>query len=556
MLLPNTTNPDAASRRAPRAGARAAAAWLAVAALAAGPSASAQTAAVLEGDPVVGVGNVTRIDNLAVNDVGSWKVEADTDNADTEADSVVLADGALELREGQTLPSPTGATLGSFDTINLNGPGNSGWNFFLDGTSGGGDDTGVYWNTTLLIQEGDVSTASPLTVGTPYLGFFECKLNDAEQILLMASIDDPAIASTTDRLLVKLVTDGAGNLVGETVVQLEGAPLAGQLVTDLETNPHAFDFNQLGQSMYIADLDGPAATNAAVAIDGLVVAQKGMPSPVAGRNWSSFSTGKVDLDDSAGYVILGLLDGDTASNTLIEVSGAKLVQEGDALFSDADFHFTSFGSGPVQIGDNGNVLWYGDWDDADTDVDTGLFLNDLLVVQEGVTTIGGLVVDNLRGIQDGYGLSPDGEWVIFEAELAGGSEGAFLIDVGPWVSLGFSKPGTDGKAPQLRGVGSLVDGSPIDVDITNGLPAGVASLVVGFSTLFAPVEGGTLVPDPTPPLGVIVPLTTGPAGRIVLNGTWPTGLPSGIELYLQYWVTDVAGPFGWSASNAVQANLP
>jgi hypothetical protein len=186
-------------------------------------------------------------------------------------------------------------------------------------------------------------------------------------------------------------------------------------------------------------------------------------------------------------------------------------------------------------------------------VDTGLFLNDLLVVQEGVTTIGGLVVDNLRGIQDGYGLSPDGEWVIFEAELAGGSEGAFLIDVGPWVSLGFSKPGTDGKAPQLRGVGSLVDGSPIDVDITNGLPAGVASLVVGFSTLFAPVEGGTLVPD----LDLILAgLPLDASGELHLSSTWPSGVPADFPFYLQVWVMDPGAGFGWSVSNAVRAITP
>ncbi|MCH7701211.1 MAG: hypothetical protein IID37_05955, partial [Planctomycetes bacterium] len=89
--------------------------------------------------------------------------------------------------------------------------------------------------------------------------------------------------------------------------------------------------------------------------------------------------------------------------------------------------FTSFGSGPLEISDSGDVLWYGDWDDANTDIDTGLFLNDELLVQEGTTEIDFLFVDTLRGVEDGYHMSNNGHYIIFEAILEDGSEGAFLI---------------------------------------------------------------------------------------------------------------------------------
>ena len=97
---------------------------------------------MLEGDAVPGVGAITRIDNLAVNDLGEWLVEADTDNADTDADQVVIRDGSLYLREGDALADPAGATINTFDSINLNNQGHSGWNFFLSGTAGSGDDSG------------------------------------------------------------------------------------------------------------------------------------------------------------------------------------------------------------------------------------------------------------------------------------------------------------------------------------------------------------------------------------------------------------------------------
>ena len=53
-------------------------------------SAQTMTVVVLEGDVVAGLGAVTRIDNLDVNDAGEWLVEIDTDIADTNTDGFVI----------------------------------------------------------------------------------------------------------------------------------------------------------------------------------------------------------------------------------------------------------------------------------------------------------------------------------------------------------------------------------------------------------------------------------------------------------------------------------
>jgi hypothetical protein len=127
------------------------------------------------------------------------------------------------------------------------------------------------------------------------------------------------------------------------------------------------------------------ATDHAIYRDGLLLAQEGSASPVVGRNWSSLSLSKVALNNCGETVFSGSLDGDSASNSLVVKNGTKFVQEGDSMADIAPFTLTSFGSGPVHLGENGNVLWYGDWNDPDTSRDTGLFLNDQLVVQEGVT---------------------------------------------------------------------------------------------------------------------------------------------------------------------------
>lgn len=88
---------------------------------------------IKDGDPIAGVGNVTLVNTVAVNDQGSILVECDTDNANTNIDEAVVKDGVLFLREGQALALPAGASIGSFDDLGLNVNGNSGWNFFLDG---------------------------------------------------------------------------------------------------------------------------------------------------------------------------------------------------------------------------------------------------------------------------------------------------------------------------------------------------------------------------------------------------------------------------------------
>jgi hypothetical protein len=398
---------------------------------------------VQEGDTVTGVGLITSVSNLAINSNGSWIVEADTDNVDTDADGVILENGALLFREGQALSLPVGALLDSFDSISLNAGENASYNFFLDGTTGTSDDSGVYFNANLLIQESNISTATAFTPGTPYIGFFETKINASNDILVVASIDDPNITSTVDRALVVLTVDGSGNLASETVFIKEEDIPPGQteFLADVETNPHQFAFNDNGDIMYIADLNGDTAVDGVVYVNSTIVGQEGSASPVIGRNWSILGSGEVDLNNSGEYVISGSLDGDAASTLLIEKSGAKFMQEGDSPAPIAPFLLTPFGSGPVLISDSGDVVWFGDWDDPDTDVDTGLFLNDRLLIQEGVTEIGGVVVGDLRGIQDGYALSRDGRWLLFEALLLDGTEGAYLMALCDEASIVSDNPG-------------------------------------------------------------------------------------------------------------------
>lgn len=392
------------------------------------------TAVAREGDPVPGAGSVTRIDNVAVNDAGQWIVEADTDFANADQDQVLINNAGLLLREDDPLPEPLGARLDSFDSINLNAAGNSGWNFFLRGTGGAFDDSGIYFNTTLVIQESDFSTAPEFSPNTPYLGFFDAKMNDANQIMMVATVDDTNVPTTVDQAIVRLELDPSGALLSEAVVAKEGDVLPGQVeaVELFETGPHGSASNAPGDVLYIANLTGNTATDGAIYLNHVLIAQEGSPSPVPGRNYELLLGRGLDLGDSGDHVFKANLDGAVTDDDVIIVDGAVFKQEGESFPAIAPFLLENFGlaAGPVAIDDNGNVAWYGDWNDPDLDRDSGLFVGEELVVQEGVTMVGGVILDTIANGQDAFALSDNGRWLIFEGTLLGGIDGAFLVELG------------------------------------------------------------------------------------------------------------------------------
>jgi hypothetical protein len=420
------------------------------------------TVLVLEGDTVTGVGNVTRIDNLAVNNNGDWLVEADTDHANTDLDTVLLLNGVLHLREGDSLSDPPLSNINSFDSINLNINQDSGWNFFLSGPPSNAD-SGIYFNTTLVIQESDISTAPEFESGTVYLGFFDAKMNDFNKMITVASVDQPTNPDTVERALVLIVVDNTGKLISESALIIEDDILPGQTeaVAELGTGPHQSALNQNDKVLIFVDLAGSTATDGVIYLDDSIVAQEGDPSPVAGRNYEILSSRGMDLNNFEEVAYKANLDGDASSDEMIVRDGTELIREGQSLPAIAPNKFTSFGigSGPIQIDDNRNVLWYGDWDDPNTDIDTGLFLNETLLVQEGVTKINGLIVDTIYSGSDGFTMSENGRYIAFEATLEDTSEGAFMIEIQePYpVPDGHKVPGTQMTASK---------NGPIDIDVT------------------------------------------------------------------------------------------
>ena len=496
---------------------------------------------VKEGDDVSGVGLVTSIDNVAVNDLGTWLVELDTNNADTTVDGLVLRDGALFLRQGDALLAPAGATISSFDAINLDNQGHSAVNLFLVNPGAPAKDSGIYYDADLQILEGDFSIASGFSASTPYTGWFEAKPSDSGAYVMISSVDDPLIASTTDRAIVLgMRAPGGAGLGGEVVVWKEGDVLPGQteFAADFGTGPHSFAINAGNQVLFVVDLNGDTAVDGAIYLGATLLAQEGSPSPIAGRNWLSLTSAVVDVNDAGDYVHTGSLDGDAASNLLLAKNGQKLFQEGDSLPAIAPFKLTGFGTAPVAIDRDGNVVWFGDWDDTDLTKDTGLFWNDQLIVQEGVTTVGGVLLQSLAGVQDAFALSDDGRFLVFEGTLVGGINAAFLLTPAGKVT---AIPGCAGNAGTLAlgsGTPSIGSAFALALDQAQANPSLALVAIAG-----APAPG-------FPPCGFVVPgmgevlVAIAPAPFLQGAGLWtgtavsaPFGLPANVALIgMQFWM--------------------
>jgi hypothetical protein len=382
------------------------------------------TTTKLEGDAITGIGNLARLDNLEVNNAGTVWSEWDTDIADTTADSIVLRDDAVVFQEGQSTSMPAGFTLGSFDSIRANNNGDVVYNLFFDPFTVGVD-SGLFFNETLVMQEGDPVAA--LSPGTVQLGFFDVRINDANQVLVMGTVDDPNIPSAVDQALIRYDLDAAGTILGSTVIAVEGDLTSfGATITTIENSSQELALNDSGSVIWAGDTDAPSSVDGFIAIDSLVIAIEGSASPIEGRNWQLLSSPEVDLNNNGDHVHSGQLTGDSASSRLLVKNGEKFRQTGDEPPGFPGFSLTSFGTGPLLINDRGEVLWYGDWDDPNTSIDSGLFLDDTLLLREG-DAVGGLTIDSIRGVTDGYAMSDDGSAIVVEVLFEGNLDGLVRI---------------------------------------------------------------------------------------------------------------------------------
>jgi hypothetical protein len=149
-----------------------------------------------------------------------------------------------------------------------------------------------------------------------------------------------------------------------------------------------------------------------------------------------------------------------------------------------------------------------------------------------------------RALVGGVDLDLDGESELVVAALRDGPQGRLSRYDELTLPYGVAS---------LTGAGTLLAGTPFQLRLQGGPPAGVAHLLAGFAWIAAPFKGGTLIPQPDIAL---FGLPLGPQGDLHLPGTWPAGVPSGALVAFQCWIPDAHGPAGFGASNGVLFLVP
>lgn len=389
---------------------------------------------VLEGDALLGIGTVTLIESVSVNDRGDWTVEVDTDQPLTGTDAVVLINGVPTFREGQPLTTPPGTTMGAFDSVFLSPSGAIGWNLGIGGGVPTNLNSGVFIDTSIVIRESDMSSASGISPNSPFVSFSETRLDGSGRLFIVAAVDDPAIASTSDRVILRVDGALAGPAHTETLVAKEGDLLPGQTeaVLDFGQGPESFAINGVGDVVYTVSLAGASATNGAIYRNGTLIAQKGGPSSVPGRNYANIGTStRLDVNDAGQVAFAVTLTGDTASDLAIVRDGTVVIREGDAPGKLVGLTVTGFGTAPLRIDSSGRVIWYAALS-GPTATNQAILRDQEVVVQKGVTTVDGQTLTTIAGttsvggITRGFWASPNGKYVIFRGVLDGVTEGAFL----------------------------------------------------------------------------------------------------------------------------------
>jgi len=418
------------------------------------------TVLVREGDSA-GSGNITTVDNVMVNNNGDWLVECDTNHPVTDDDGVLIRNGVVLYTERMPLqpPVPTGQTLDGFDDLVLNNNGDSGWNWFIDDSPTLATDSGLFFNDLLLIQESTATTAAGYSGPALYTGWFGAKMNDSNQLLTVASIDDPGLTGTANRAIMRVDYNAAANTFTETVLSKAGELVNGRTITDFSTDPFTFSFNNAGTSMYCAEVTGTPAGDAIV-VGSTIVAQEGFPSSVdASRNWELLNDRPLDLNNSGAWVMRANLAGDTANDELIVKSDGSIVAREGQTSPDGGFLTAAFGTGPVLIDDAGNVLWYADSDNPDTFSDNFLMWNGDILMQEGVTQIGGETVTVIRGVTDGYAMSENGKHIMVRVVLGVSTDAAVLITFSGCGTSDFNGDGDFGTDADIEAFFACLGGT-------------------------------------------------------------------------------------------------
>lgn len=457
-------------------------------------------------------------------------------------------DGVVVALEGQGLPAPNGAVLSTIDAsqCELGNAAQVYARYQLDGVSAG---VGLFRNLVPVILEGAVANGPGFGAGSTWIDPRHAAAAANGQLLVVGRIDDPTVPSGSDPVLARVTVNGSGQLTAQQALLKEGQPMIGAPgpITEIADGRDAIALGNDGSWIGIPITQPPQGpARASIVRNGQPIATDDQPSPIPGRNWANLAQSRVAISDSGLPAFRGRLTGAPGTNEVIVVGNQVLVQRGDVLVDTAPLPMTSFENSPIDVSNDGDVLWAGRIGVAQKGSGRALFVNQRVIVREQQTIVDGAVVVALGGTRR-FAFSDGGRRVVAHVLLSNGRESVIAIDLGNWQAL----PGQLGSAfgiPHLWGSGNLIEDFPVAVNLHGARPNSPTVLVVGFAPVNQTVAGMLIVPSPD---FVITDVATDGFGTAVVSDRWPKGIPAATPTFAQWFVFDPTAPNGVAASNAI-----
>lgn len=425
------------------------------------------TPLVETGDLVPGVGLVTRIDDVSVNSLGDWIVEADTDNAVAANDVVILENGVVKFQEGTSLgiPASVAAVLSSGDRMSFNDNGEA--MYLLRTRLNVGGSRGIVLFDDLLILEEDVTpfAAAGAPAGAIWDSIAETWVNTNRQMMVGGRL------STGQDVLAVVTFDATGAITGESILAIDNMALPGHNagIQGFSYSRRRQSINDSGQTLWFVDdnqVDFMGNSNICcdswIYMNAMPILHESDPVPQTGQIVGTLSSCEIDLNDAGDWVCQMAQNPSTFNEDIIYLNGTTIIAaEGAGLPSlPAGTVITSLGSTTgVFLTNGGDVVFHADWDDTNTDIDTGIFVNQELFVQEGVSTVGGTIIDAIATSDNTLEVSRDGSYMIVEMTLDDGTQGAYLYDLNPTIGTSYCGPAvanSSGVGAEIVGLGSSV----------------------------------------------------------------------------------------------------
>ena len=512
--------------------------FLTVSGLMASP-ASAQTLTIplRAGDPVSGMGAVTGIGNVFVDDSGAWFAGIETDFPDSTRNGALLRNGVVLLREGEPLPEPVGASIGRFESHWSTGDSLA----LIMTLQPLGTETGLYWKTQLVVQEGGIIDDPGMPTGSRWTDLDAVKMNKNRTMLICGDLDTSSVSGQNESFVGLLRVSPLGQLLETRILMRKGAPhpaFSGNVIDVLDLD-HAIALNDRGDYMTIGR--GSGLNAGAILINDIPIAREGQPSPISGRNYTAlYPFSEVDINDFGDYVFTGQVvgDGGVATNiALIVKNGAVLAQEGDVLAGLGPLGDLT--SAPIYLANSGDVFWV-----APTSAGNALMRNLDPLLRVG-DILDGRIITSVGLIPGSFHASDDGRFWVGKVVLDSDEQALVALDLGLLVPI----PGCSGNTASLRLASGLsLAGHDIELALDGAQAVGAVPVVKlalapavgrpGCGVVTA--QGELLISPPTVFGSVTGPAWNGSASSIVI------AIPDHLSLV---GLTYYAQGFFWDAAN-------